>query len=104
MEMIIIRVVILSVLLIMMGVLIAGVLFVPEIVFSLKEFVVVAIIGIIGTLISAITFVNDLKDYCNRDREYSLNEYDMSKKVITVEDNNDVKTDTVIFFTLKPTK
>lgn len=105
MESIIICGIILAVLLVMCGIVIGGMLFIPEIVFTYsKKSCVLGIIGIIGTIISTIMFIGEVRNYYIKNAEFSLNKYSMNKKIMTTKDNNGVKTDTVIFFNLKSIK
>lgn len=99
METIIILGIILAVLLVMCGIIIGGFLFIPKIATtsSVAEWILI-VIGVGGTVISMILFIHEIREYCNRDMEFSSEEYKISKKIIITENDNKVKSDTIFFF------
>lgn len=99
METIIIFGIILVALLVFLGIVIGGFIFVPEVVETSSAGTWIwLVIGIGGTIISMISFIQDIRDYCNRDMEFSSEEYKISKKIIITENDNKVKSDTIFFF------
>lgn len=102
METIIILGIILAVLLVMSGIAIGGFIFVPEVIETLSPGKWIwLVIGIGGTIISMISFIQRIRDYCNycnRDMEFSSKEYKINKKIIITENDNEVKSDTIFFF------
>lgn len=99
METIIIFGIILVALLVLLGIVIGGFIFVPEVVETSSAGTWIwLVIGISGTIISIISFIQDIRDYCNRDMEFSSEEYKINKKIIITENDNKVKSDTIFFF------
>lgn len=99
METIVILGIILMVLLVMLGIVIGGFIFVPEVVETMSPGKWIwLVIGIGGTIISMISFIQRIRDYCNRDMEFSSKEYKINKKIIITENDNKVKSDTIFFF------
>lgn len=98
MENIIILGIILTVLLVLLGIVIGGFIFVPEVVETSSPAWIWLVIGIGGTIISIISFIQDIRDYCNRDMEFSSEQYKINKKIIITENDNKVKSDTIFFF------
>lgn len=99
METIIILGIILAVLLVMCGIIIGGFLFIPEIATtsSVAEWILI-VIGVGGTVISMISFIHAIGEYCNRDMEFFSEQYKINKKIIITENDNKVKSDTIFFF------
>lgn len=94
--------IILAALLVMLGMVIGGFIFSPEVVetLSLRAWILL-VIGIGGTIISMISFIQRIRDYCdycNIDMEFSSKEYKINKKIIITENDNEVKSDTIFFF------
>ena len=99
MENIIILGIILMVLLVMLGIVIGGFIFVPEVVETSSPGTWIWLaIGIGGTIISTISFIQSIRDYCNRDMEFSSEQYKINRKIIITENDNKVKSDTIFFF------
>ncbi len=102
MKTIIILGIILAALQVMLGMVIGGFIFVPEVVETLSPGKWIwLVIGIGGTIISMISFIQRIRDYCdycNRDMEFSSEQYKLNKKIIITENDNKVKSDTIFFF------
>ena len=99
METIIILGIILAALLVILGIAIGGFIFVPEVVETLSPGTWIwLVIGIGGTIISMISFIQSIRDYCNSDMEFSSEQYKINKKIIITENDNKVKSDTIFFF------
>lgn len=99
METIIIFGIILVALLVFLGIVIGGFIFVPEAVETSSAGTWIWLVIVIGgTIISMISFIQDIRDYCNIDMEFSSEEYKISKKIIITENDNKVKSDTIFFF------
>lgn len=99
METIIILGIILMVLLVMLGIVIGGFIFIPEVIETSSPGIWIwLVIGIGGTIISMISFIQDIRDYCNSDMEFSSEQYKIKKKIIITENDNKVKSDTIFFF------